>query len=120
MKLKKQKNFEYGEGTMAAQLPDYTDVFIPGEPVKDPDPLPQDWDSLYKATMDSIRNPIGMPTITELAHKGSKVTIIQTSCQPTTAHHFTMEKCVNVHKSPTEKCEDVNEYSHEKCERCLL
>ena len=25
--------------------------------------------------------------------------IIWTSCQPTTAHHFTMEKCVNVHKS---------------------
>ena len=26
--------------------------------------------------------------------------IIQTSYQPTTAHYFTAEKCVNVHKSP--------------------
>ena len=29
-------NFEYGEGTMSAVLPDYTDVFIPGETIKDP------------------------------------------------------------------------------------
>ena len=29
-------NFEYGQGTMAAELPDNTDVFIPGETVKDP------------------------------------------------------------------------------------
>ena len=91
-------NFEYGEGTMAAELPDYTDVFIPGETVKDPEPLPQDWDSLYKATMDSIRNPIGMPTITELAHKGSKVTIIipdivKGGCQPT-SHRKVAMRCI--------------------------
>lgn len=72
MKLK----FEYGEGVMDANLPDYTDVFIPGETVKDPEPLAQDWDGLYKATMESIRNPIGMETITKLAGKGSKVTIV--------------------------------------------
>lgn len=91
-------NFEYGEGTMAAELPDYTDVFIPGETVKDPEPLPQDWDSLYKATMDSIRNPIGMPTITELAHKGSKVTIIipdivKGGCQKT-SHRKVAMRCI--------------------------
>lgn len=28
--------FEYGQGTMTANLPDNTDVFIPGETVKDP------------------------------------------------------------------------------------
>ena len=39
--------------------------------------------------------------------------IIQTSYQPTTAHYFTMEKCVNVHKSSMEKCDDVSEYSCE-------
>lgn len=33
--------------------------------------------------------------------------IIQTSYQPTTAHHFIMEKCVNVHKSPTKKCDEL-------------
>ena len=27
-------NFEYGEVTMSAVLPDYTDVFIPGETIK--------------------------------------------------------------------------------------
>lgn len=42
--------------------------------------------------------------------------IIQTNCQLTAAHYFTMEKCVNVHKFPTKKCDDVSEYSHEKCE----
>lgn len=26
---------------------------------------------------------------------------IYVNCQPTTAHYFIMEKCVNVHKSPT-------------------
>ena len=46
--------------------------------------------------------------------------IIQTSYQPTTAHHFIMEKCVNIHKSSMKKCEAVGEYSYEKCERCLL
>ena len=29
-------DFEYGQGTMAAELPDNTDIFIPGETVKDP------------------------------------------------------------------------------------
>ena len=31
--------------------------------------------------------------------------IIQTSFQLTTAHYLTIEKCVNVQKSPTEKCD---------------
>lgn len=35
-------NFEYGQGTMAAELPDNTDVFIPGETVKDPAYIPED------------------------------------------------------------------------------
>ena len=34
--------FEYGQGTMAAELPDNTDIFIPGETVKDPDYIPED------------------------------------------------------------------------------
>ncbi len=34
--------FEYGQGTMAAELPDSTDIFIPGETVKDPDYIPED------------------------------------------------------------------------------
>ena len=34
--------FEYGHGTMAAELPDSTDIFIPGETVKDPDCIPED------------------------------------------------------------------------------
>ena len=62
-------DFEYGQGLMSAELPDSTDVFIPGETVPDPPCLPQDWDSLYNATLQSIRSPIGMPTLTQLAHK---------------------------------------------------
>ena len=53
-------DFEYGHGLMAAELPDSTDIFIPGETVADPPCLPQDWDSLYAATLESIRNPIGI------------------------------------------------------------
>ena len=62
--------FEYGHGLMAADLPDSTDVFIPGETVADPPCLPQDWDSLYAATLESIRNPIGMPALRDLAGPG--------------------------------------------------
>ena len=48
-------NFEYGNGLMSAELPDNTDVFIPGETVQDPPCLSLDWDSLYRATLKSIR-----------------------------------------------------------------
>ena len=66
--------FEYGQGTMTANLPDNTDVFIPGETVKDPACIPED--QLEAAYLESLAHPIGMPTLTELAHKGSTVTII--------------------------------------------
>ena len=66
--------FEYGQGLMAAELPDNTDVFIPGVTVPDPPCIPEE--ELEAKTLESIRNPIGMPPLTELAHKGSKVTII--------------------------------------------
>lgn len=67
-------NFEYGQGLMEAQLPDNTDVFIPGETVPDPPYIPED--KLVETTRESILNPIGMEPLSELAHKGSKVTII--------------------------------------------
>ena len=59
-------SFEYGQGTMEANLPDNTDVFIPGETVPDP-PYIED---VYKATRESILNPIGMDPISKLAKKG--------------------------------------------------
>lgn len=67
-------DFEYGQGTMSAELPDYTDVFIPGVTVPDPPHIPED--QLVEATRHSIRNPIGMEPLSKLAKKGSKVTII--------------------------------------------
>lgn len=67
-------DFEYGQGLMSAQLPDNTDVFIPGETVPDPPNIPED--KLVEATRESILNPIGMEPLSKLAHKGSKVTII--------------------------------------------
>ena len=67
-------DFEYGHGVMSAELPDNTDVFIPGETVKDPDFIPED--QLEAAYLESLAHPIGMPTLTELAHEGSTVTII--------------------------------------------
>ena len=68
--------FEYGQGLMSAELPDSTDVFIPGQTVADPSCIEQTWETLYATTLDSIRNPIGMPTLTQLAHKGSKVAFV--------------------------------------------
>lgn len=53
--------FEYGHGTIAAELPDNTDVFITGETVKDPDYIPKD--QLEEAYQKSLANPIGMPTL---------------------------------------------------------
>lgn len=70
----KHFDFEYGYGTMPAELPDDTDVFIPGETVQDPKHIPDN--ELEKAYLESLAHPIGMPTLTELAHKGTTVTII--------------------------------------------
>ena len=70
----KHLQFEYGTGLMNASLPDNTDVFIPGVTVPDPDYIPED--KLEEAYLNSIRNPVGMPPLSELAHKGSKVTIV--------------------------------------------
>lgn len=67
-------DFEYGHGVMSAQLPDETDVFIPGQTIPDPQYIPEHL--LEDKTRESIRNPIGMPAIPELVHKGSKVVII--------------------------------------------
>lgn len=92
--------FEYGQGFMNANLPDNTDVFIPGQTVKDPECFPQDWDSLYKATINSIRNPIGMETLTKLAHKGSTVVIIipdivKGGNQPTSHRKVAIRACLD-------------------------
>ena len=92
--------FEYGHGLMNATLPDTTDVFIPGQTVADPPCLPQDWDSLYAATLDSIRHPIGMPTLTELAHKGSTVVfvipdIVKGGNQPTSHRKVSIRACLD-------------------------
>ena len=66
--------FEDGQGLMMAELPDTTDVFIPGETVPDPPCIPED--EIEAKTLESIRNPMGMEPLSRLAHKGSKVTII--------------------------------------------
>ncbi len=66
--------FEYGQGLMEAMLPDNTDVFIPGETVPDPAYIPEA--RLEEATLESMRNPIGMEPLRKLAKKGSKVAIV--------------------------------------------
>lgn len=101
--------FEYGNGTMSAQLPDSTDVFIPGETVKDPPCLPQDWASLYQATQASLQNPIGMPRLNQLAHKGSKVVfvipdIVKGGNQPTSHRKVAISACLEeLYKAGVEK-----------------
>lgn len=69
-------DFEYGQGLMSAELPDSTEVFIPGETVPDPPCLPQDADSLMESTRLSVRNPIGMKPLRDLAKKGGRVVIV--------------------------------------------
>ncbi|WP_440896728.1 lactate racemase domain-containing protein [Amphibacillus sp. Q70] len=66
--------FEYGHGLMEANLPDDTDVFIPGETIPDPDHIPED--QIEAKTLESLRHPIGMKPLSELAKKDSTVTII--------------------------------------------
>ncbi|MEG0962127.1 MAG: lactate racemase domain-containing protein [Lachnospiraceae bacterium] len=66
--------FEYGRGMMTAELPDTTDVFIPGETVLDPPCIPEEL--LEEKTLESLRNPIGMEPISKLAFPGAKVTIV--------------------------------------------
>jgi hypothetical protein len=70
----KTVEFEYGQGTMTAELPDSADIFIPGETVKDPPFIPEA--KLVEETRRSIQNPIGMKAIPELVSAGSKVTIV--------------------------------------------
>ena len=70
----KQFEFEYGTGTMSAMLPDETDVFIPGVTVEDPPHIPES--ELEAAYLDSLAHPIGMPRVSELVKKGSKVVFV--------------------------------------------
>ena len=93
-------SFEYGNGMMAAELPDNTDIFIPGETVPDPPCIEQTWDALYAATLASIRNPIGMPPLRELAHGGSTVAIIipdivKGGNQPTSHRKVAIRACLD-------------------------
>ncbi|MEG2702944.1 MAG: lactate racemase domain-containing protein, partial [Clostridia bacterium] len=93
-------DFEYGNGMMSADLPDDTDIFIPGETVLDPPALMQDWDTLYQATLESVRNPIGMPALITLAHKGSKVVIVipdivKGGNQPTSHRKVAIRVCLD-------------------------
>lgn len=78
--------FEYGQGLMGANLPDNTDVFIAGTTVNDPPCIPEV--QLFEKTRESVRNPIGMKPLSELAHKGSTVVfvipdIVKGGCQAT-------------------------------------
>ena len=67
--------FEYGQGLMDCELPDdHTDVFIPGETVKDPPRIPEK--ELIDKTRYSIQHPIGMNPIASYVGKDSKVVII--------------------------------------------
>ncbi len=65
-------NLEYGDGQVLCEVPDCADIFETGVTVKDPKAL----DDVKKATLDAINNPLGMKKISELVHKGSKVTIV--------------------------------------------
>lgn len=105
-------SFEYGHGLMQAQLPDTTDVFIPGETVADPPCLPQDWDSLYAATLESLRHPLGMVPLRELAHAGSRVVIVipdivKGGCQPTSHRKVAVRACLDELYAAGVRAQDV-------------
>lgn len=66
----KELDFEYGNGTMHASLPDNTDVFIPGETIKDPSYIPEN--ELEHAYLESLANPIGMPCLSTIIQNYAK------------------------------------------------
>ena len=70
----KHFEFEYGAGTMGADLPDSTDEFIPGVTMPDPAYIPND--RLEAAYRESLDHPIGMQPVKELVHRGSKVVFV--------------------------------------------
>ena len=103
-------NFEYGQGTMTAELPDTTDVFIPGETVADPTYIPED--KIVEETRKSILNPIGMPPISELAKPGMKAVIIfpdrvKGGEQPTAHRKISIPICLEELYKAGVKKEDV-------------
>lgn len=105
-------DFEYGHGMMSADLPDNTDVFIPGETVPDPECLPQDWDTLYNETLKSIRNPIGMQPLKELAGEGKTVVfvipdIVKGGCQSTAHRRVAISACLDELYAGGVKKEDI-------------
>lgn len=65
-------SFEYGQGLMDAELPDNTDIFVPGETVPDPPYL----EDPVAVTRESLLHPLGMPPISELAKPGMKAVIV--------------------------------------------
>ena len=107
-----QLQFEYGQGFMSANLPDNTDVFIPGETVADPPCLEQTWEALYAATQDSIRQPIGMQPLADLAFPGAKVVfvipdIVKGGNQPTSHRRVAIRACLDELYSKGVRKEDV-------------
>lgn len=64
--------FEYGHGLMEANLPDDTDIFIPGETVPDPPHLADKAGS----TKEAIENPLGMGRLRDQVSADSKIVII--------------------------------------------
>jgi nickel-dependent lactate racemase len=66
--------FEYGTGVMSANLPDNTDIFIPGTTVEDPPHILEN--QLIAKTRDSVRNPIGMPPLCSSAKKGDRAVLV--------------------------------------------
>ena len=95
-------DFEYGQGLMSAELPDNTDIFIPGETVPDPDCLPQDWDTPVRGNArESIRNPIGMPPLSRAGRaRASTVVIVipdivKGGNQPTSHRKVSIRACLD-------------------------
>ncbi len=67
-------DFEYGQDMMSAELPDNTDVFVPGETIADPDFILAHL--LEAAYLESLRNPMGMEPLSKLGFPGAKAVII--------------------------------------------
>ena len=92
-------SLEYGTGTMEAQLPDSSHIFMPGETIKDP-PILED---IYGTTKASVLNPIGLEPISKQVGKGSKVVIVfpdkvkggfQADSHRKTAIPIILEECI--------------------------
>ena len=93
-------DFEYGSGLMSAELPDNTDVFIPGTTVPDPPCLPRTGIRSITPRSRASATPWACPPLRELAGPGKTVVfvipdIVKGGTQATSHRKVSIRACLD-------------------------